>query len=434
MALTRRSFTPSFAREIVTEYGGIEAAARAFAPLCESERNNGRVVSWSRVKEWIREAIREDGIPITRAADPERLNRIAELLEKANIDPASINSIRSAKVKAWGYAMKGPDGEPIEGGLHATELTLETRGPVWPVADKAKPTQILYRPAPQILRKTRTVAVISDAQIGFLVDPETKEASPIHDPSALDVAKQIVAAIQPDELVFIGDWMDWPFLSRWQQHDEFDAVNESIQAGHRELAEFISAAGRRCKKRVMIGSNHQVRPEKFLLENNRKAMRVRRAADTSAWPVFSEPYLLRYEDLGIEFSGQYPGGAHYILPDLVATHAPPKVKEFAASVIHGHTHKLTRSTHVIHGYSGRQQYFTYDIGCLCQTGSTNNPHRLLVTNTPSDRPRTDWAQGIAVVSIVDGDTPRHAVEQIGIEHGFAQFRGQSFSATVLEAA
>ena len=230
--------------------------------------------------------------------------------------------------------------------------------------------------------------------------------------------------VSPRELYFIGDWMDWPFLSRYTQHEEYDAVNESIREGYDQLCSFISAAGPQLTKKIMIGGNHDIRPEKFLLEHNRKAMRVKRAGDT--WPVFSQQFLLRYDELGITTPGYYPGGEYYVLPDLILTHAPPKAHEFQASVIHGHLHKVERHARVQHGLDVRHTYFTYDIGCLCQTGTSSNPYRLMGTRVPSDRPRTDWSQGFAVINVVDGEIPIHSVDQISIVNHKAIYQGKLY--------
>jgi hypothetical protein len=228
--------------------------------------------------------------------------------------------------------------------------------------------------------------------------------------------------------------MDWPTFSRWPQHPEMRrTLQMSVDAGHHELALMISAAGKRCTKRVMIGSNHGYRPEKFILEHNLEAVGLKRAcAQPDEWAVFSEPYLLRFDELGIEFSGQYPGGAYFILPDLGLTHAPPKRLEFQATMIHGHTHKRTLTPAVQHGDGGKRfTYYLVDIGCMCQLGATSNLRRLMITRVPSDRGRTDWQQGGAVIEIIDAfgsQAAKHAIEQVEIDNGGAIFRGQVFKA------
>lgn len=362
---------------------------------------------------------------ITDREDPSRISRIEKLLDNANVPLEALGRIENVKLGIWGVHAKDKDGVIQTSYLDKTQISLIPEAPTFPIVNCAKPKTIQFTPrAVNILKKTWQAVVISDTQIGFLQDPETKINDSIHDPRAMGIAKQICADVSPHELYFIGDWMDWPFLSRWQQHDEFDAVNESIQEGYDQLCEFISAAGPQVTKKIMIGGNHDVRPEKFLLEHNRKAMRVKRAGDS--WPVFSQQFLLRYDELGISTPGYYPGGEYYVLPDLLLTHAPPKAAEFQASVIHGHTHKLTRDLRVQHSSSGRQTYYTYDVGCLCRTGTTSNPYRLLRTSVPSDRPRTNWAQGLAVINVVDGKIPFHSVDQISITDHRAIYQGQVY--------
>jgi hypothetical protein len=441
VALTQAYFTPAICRELVEQHGSVNVASQAIAP--ETGRH------WRTVSAWISRYAGPrrvaSGIALTEAPlhAAHNLNRIAELLERAGVNPDAIGSIDQVKLKAWGVAAKVKDADGTEHlemqGLHGTSITLR---PLleFPLVQSAAPRPIMYRPAPRILRKTKTVVVLSDAQIGFLRDSDTDALEPIHDPAAIDVAKQIVAHISPDELDFIGDWMDWPTFSHWPQHPEMRrTLQPSVDAGHAELAAFISAAGKRCKKKVMIGSNHGYRPEKFILEHNLEAVGLKRAlAQPKEWPIFSEPYLLRYDDLGIEFSGQYPGGAYFILPDLGLVHAPPKVLEFRATMIHGHTHKRTLTPAVQHGHEGaRFTHYLVDIGCLCQLGATSNLRRLMVTKVPSDRGRTNWQQGIAVVEIVEAtgsQAAKFAIEQVEIDHGLAIFRGQPFRAKASKKA
>lgn len=372
--------------------------------------------------------------------DVDRQAQLEKLVASIPRETPDGAKLKSAEVALWGTAAKNADTqEIIKQGLDSVRARF-TFGPEddtkpFPVIQPASPTVIKYIEAPRILRQTYTVPVISDAQIGYLRDLDSDELEETHDPLALDVSKQIVHDVQPRKLLFIADWMDWQIFSRWQQHPEYDRVTQpAIETGHRELAEHISAAGPKCVERIMLGSNHGLRPEKFILEHNKAALGIRRAGKPDEWPVFSEPYLLRFDDLGVMFTGQYPGGEYYILPDLVAMHAPPQSKEFGASVIHGHTHKITRTSYVTHRYDGRHTTFTYDVGCLCQTGTTTNKRRLLVTKVPSDRGRTNWVQGIAVVNIVDGKFPTHSVDQIQIDNGQAIYGGKVYRARQLVEA
>ena len=360
---------------------------------------------------------------------------------------AKVLGVQRAVVRTWYAELKKEN--PIqrildENGLSDVTVTggsigkygvsLRFKPQPTPILQQAAPTIVHYHPAPYILKPVRTIAVISDAQIGYLNDLETNQLEPIHDPVAMEIAKDIVRDVAPTEIDFIGDWMDWTTFTRWQKHPEYQrVVQPSIEEGHQQLASFISAAGPQCVKRIMIGSNHGYRPEKFVLENNIESVGIRRAGEPHAWPVFSEPYLLRYDDLGIEFSGHYPGGEYYVLPDLVLTHAPPHKLEFAATVIHGHTHKVSKTPVVQHGQFGRQTYFTIDTGCLCQVGSASNRRRLMLLRVPSDRARSNWTQGVTIVDILDGKIPRHRVDPIEIIDGTAIYGGKVYGDTTQAA-
>lgn len=438
MPYTESDFTPDFCVQLYRDHGTIEAAAQAIAPQCESSRFRGRPVVWKTVRHWIREGVKAAnggvGINLSRPADPERLNRIDDLLDRANIPIDEIGGITGARLKAYSGFIKNKDGEAERVPMYSTSFDLVPREPKWPIVDRPDPIQVIYPPVPRILRKTWSAVIVSDVQFGYLVNPETRAIETIHDVCALDICKQITHDVQPQEWVSIGDFVDWPFLSRWQQHDEYDAPNETIRGAHRELAELKSAAGKKCQRFRVIPSNHGDRPEKFLLEHNRIAKRIRRATDTSGWPVFSEPYLLCFDDLGLVQEGHYPGGEYYLLPELVLMHAPPKVREFNASVIHGHTHHLTMKTTPIHGHDGRRAHFIYDIGCLCALETYTDKHSLITLRVPSDRPRTDWAQGFAVVNVVDGKFPFHSVDQIKIDRGQAFYGGKHYATGNPEAA
>jgi hypothetical protein len=410
--VTSADFTKQLSLELIAKYGSIEAAAKSVAPQCTSDRLLAdRPVAWRTVQRWISHAANDSN----RTAG----NRILDT-----------GRIQKSIVGSYQVVTKDADGNATVHTLNKSSVTVAPAGDSseFPVVQAASPTPIIYNQAPYVSRPISYAVVISDVQFGFLRDSDTGELEPIHDPIALAVAKQITADVRPESIYFVGDFCDLPMFSRWQQFPEYRGVLQpTIDGAYRELGEFIAAAGHNCTKRVLVGGNHDQRIEKLVLENNMDALGVRRACTSPAgWPVFSLGYLLRLDDLRIEFSGQYPGGAHYILDDLVITHAPPKKLEFAASVIHGHLHKLTTTTWAQHSSAGRQNYYMYDVGCLCQLGSTANKQRMMVTRVPSDRARTDWSQGLGVVEILGGKFPRHQVSLVKIDRGTAIYGGKTY--------
>jgi len=359
----------------------------------------------------------------------ERKNRLQELLDNSSVKPDAIGSIRKARLSEWGGGIKNKEGEWEEHGLYAKSIEFAPETPKFPLIQPATPTSFMYNPYGALSHDTKYVVIVSDAQIGYLRNPKTQALTPTHDPRAIEVCRQIIAHLAPTKVIGIGDWMDWPIFSRYMKHPEyFGVTQQSVQAGYEWKGRLIAAATQGCEF-WEIGSNHALRPEKFVLEHNREAMYLTRAKAPDEhgeeWPVFSEPFLLRYAELGIKFSGQYPGGEIEFLPGYFAMHAPPKQREFAGHVVHGHLHKQSVTPSVIHGRD-RKEYFTVDTGCLCSVEKNYDLESLHVTRVPSDRGRTDWIQGITVVEYVDGD-PHYQTYPVYITDGRARFMGVEFN-------
>jgi hypothetical protein len=369
-------------------------------------------------------------LPITESARQDRLNRVAELLQAARVDPDTVHKIKSVRLSTWGVAAKNADGEIETTALHSTSVDIIPEG-AEPELYTLRPAETgpiqFLPPVPIYTEGMERGVIISDAQVGFLRDQDTGELEPIHDPKAMDVCLQVIEAIRPDWVICIGDFIDWPTFSRYEQHKEFvETTQPAIDWGHRWLGKVRSIIGPDAKF-IMIGSNHQLRIERMINEKVPGMAGIKRANENpTEWAVCSEPYLLRYNELGITYSGQFPGGEYWITDNLLAIHAPPKSKEFDGSVIHGHTHHITRKTAVSHKRFARCNQYIYDVGCLCRVGSTTNLKRRLRTIVPSDRGRTDWAQGIAVVTIPKANPKIHQLDQIHITEGVAIYEGRQF--------
>ena len=421
--MIKEDFTLLFCEGLVKIHGSVQAASRACFGRVSHPTIPGHYVSARSIERWIYKALHKQ----------DQDNGDKPVLAGVPVGEGVPASERVTRRTSGTYEVvrRNVNGEPTVFQLRRECVSTVPEVPNFPIRN-ATPSTIVYNPGPRILRSVRYGVVVSDVQFGFLKNTQTGELEPSHDPRALSVAKRIVSDICPASLFFIGDFVDWPTFSRWQKYPEYyGVIQPTIDGAHQELGEIIAAAGTNCTRRIMVGSNHQQRPEKFLLEHNMEALSIRRAnrdrvQSNLGWPVFSEQYLLRYDDLGIEFSGQYPGGEYWVNDGLVLTHAPAKKLEFAADNIHGHTHKLTTTTWTQFHASGRKNFYQYDCGCLCQMGSTTNKQSLHLTRVPSDRARTDWSQGIAVISQLDGKFPKHEVELIKIDRGCAIYRGQVY--------
>lgn len=370
----------------------------------------------------------------------EAVNRIQQLLDEASVKAQSIGSIKKVRLNSWGAGGFNKDRKWEEHGLFGTSIDITPKTPTFPfIVPAAVPPKIVHAQAPRIARKVKYAVILADAQIGFLRNPKTLALTPTHDPRALEVMRQVIADTAPSVGVGIGDWMDWPVFSRYTQHPEYFATcNLSIQAGHDWKAKMIAAAPQRCVW-TEVGSNHQIRPEKFVLEHNMFAAGVERARVKDQdfqdeWGVFSEAFLLRYQALGIKMAAAWPGGAFEFIPGCMAMHAPGKVREWDCDVFYGHIHTLEMGTHVIHRAAGRKTHLYHSVGCLCSVSANPDKKSIHASLVPAFSSRNQWAQGSMIVEYIEGKAPRHQAHEIHIQDGMGLFMGKVYDGTKVKAA
>ena len=420
--------------EAYREHGGVVPAAKALG------------IDESIVRRRVRK-LQADGPKIFESTNLDKANRIVQLLEDAKIPIDSIGGIDKVKISSYGTPMKLIERDPSTGKIvnetpyvqaaHSTSFVFSPTweiGPAWPVVQPAKPAVVKYSPPTVIVPKgLRTEIVLPDSQFGFLRRVDTGEMLPMHDEAAHDVAAQIVGAVQPHGLTWIGDLLDFSEMSRYLQVEEFFRTTQpAIDAAYLWMARCLAVSPKTKKKRLVPG-NHERRLSEYVQKNARAAFRLRPAMTTPEWPDNSLPRLLRFEELGVEYMGEWPGGEAWLVQDgpnpLVVMHDPKARGMVYASIIAGHTHKHSETTFAIRAPHGGHLTFThYEIGCLCSL--ERNPDKLSLqrTRVPSDRGSVSgWSQGVAVVEILEA-TGQHQLTFVPIKNGQALFRGQIFSA------
>ena len=433
--------TGPLARDLIAQHGSAYKAAKAIAPNCRDRYGNQPTIN--AIRQWILEAndnLNVQGSNSRKMLDPavaEKINQLLNVLEEANIPPESI-TIDHAKVRAGFHEVvtKGPDGEPVITRARTKNASIVIspswkEGPSWPLVQPAKPV-LIKNPTTTKKKSTdhKTVVVLSDVQVGFLRDIEDpSNLVPMHDEAAIDVALQIVADLKPNQLGYVGDFLDLNEMSRWLQVEEFWRTTQpAIDTGYRILAQFEAAAGPDREPTQFLSGNHDRRIREYIVKNARAAYNLRPAAETpESWPDLTVPRLLRFEDLGIQYVGEYPGGEWWITPKLVVRHNPEK--GYDASVIAGHTHHVSRETFSRRDGSGREFYTLYEIGCLCSLDNYADKRSLMMTRVPSNRAFVrDWAHGFAVVTVhPDGSHEVEIPQYVGA--GRASFRGKLFTAS-----
>lgn len=297
--------------------------------------------------------------------------------------------------------------------------------------------------APKKIRSVKgaykVAAILPDPQIGFR-DLSTG-LDPFHDERAMDVALQIIAFLEEhdrvDSVVNLGDFLDLPAQGRFEQEPAFAFTTQhAIDRGHKFLQQQRAAAGPRADI-VLIEGNHDKRMEKFIMNNMASTLGLKRANMPDTLPVMSLPYLLRLDEIGVEYIDAYPAGAYWLNDKLRAVHGS-KVRSGGStaaaytndsphiSTIFGHVHRQELQSKTVFDRLGPIKSVAVSPGCLCRVDgavpSVNGSTKI--DGSPAVY-YENWQQGMAVVMYKK--TGEFFTELVQIDNGKAVFRGREFS-------
>lgn len=311
--------------------------------------------------------------------------------------------------------------------------------PKWEPVQAAKPVTITSpKPHKQPKTKHKVHVALPDPQIGYrFIDNKWSE---FHDEQAMDVALQIVSYLadndRVDSVINLGDYLDLPTFGRFEQEAAFAGTTQNaFNRGHLFLQQQRAAAGPDAHI-VLIEGNHDRRLEKFIQTNAAAAWGLKRA-NADELPVMSIPYLLRLDEIGVEYIDAYPAGAYWLTSNLRAVHgnkARSNGSTAAAytnadphiSTIFGHAHRLELQSKTVFNRDGHIRSIAVSPGCLCRVdGAVPSVNGSTKIDGTSARYHENWQQGITVVTIED-EQPFY--ELVQIDSGVAWFRGRKFTA------
>lgn len=360
----------------------------------------------------VTDAIGDVEVEFFTAEDREALhNRLDDVLDRARTKPQTVKGL---KVGSWDTVTKDNDGNAEQTRNYKVELQTEAVvDPLWPVVQPAQPVTVKFPKALTLVpsRKHKTALILPDTQIGYrLYADDDMSFDPFHDGQAIDVAFQIMADLQPDLNIWLGDVLDLPTFGRYEQEITFAATTQkSIDYAH---AMFAKAAF--VPKQVMLEGNHDRRIQKMVTANAMAAFGLRRANEPNGWPVLSVPHLCRLDDVGIQYVGGYPAGQYYINERLKCIHgekvrssgstAKAVVDDERTSVVFGHIHRIETHYKTSNVYDGGRVRLAHSPGCLCRIdGAVPSVHGSTNLDGRPVEKYENWQQGLSVVSYFEGD-------------------------------
>lgn len=218
---------------------------------------------------------------------------------------------------------------------------------------------------------------------------------PYEDKRAMKAVINFVGAYKPDEVVQIGDLMDYPQPSRWTKGTAAEYEGSVFKDSEYAKKNFFKPLRNVYQGPIgVIEGNHDLRPRHYLSKY---------APALAESGAFDMATLLDFDGFGItHLPDFYP-----IAPGWVATHghlgginlsrisgntALNAAKRMNVSVLMGHTHRLGKN-HQAHGYAGNITSMLTGV----EVGNLMDMKRAQYLKGGS----ANWQQGFAVVR-VDG--------------------------------
>lgn len=299
----------------------------------------------------------------------------------------------------------------------------EDGGPAWPVVQQAQPVQVTLDSVPTRPARDLSLALkCADTQIGFRrLSDDSME--PFHDARAMALFVDVVRREQPDTIQILGDFLDLPSQSRWTQEAGFALTTQAaLDEGHRFLASLRAAAPD--ARITLIEGNHDKRLQNFVESNALAAFGLRRANMPESWPVMSLPWLLRLDELGVEYKDAYPAAVSWdnaTTRNIHGTKANSKgstTAQYVHELPHintwaGHTHRVEITYHTVMGQFGEPiESYSANPGCLCRVdGAVPSVNGAVGINGDSARIVENWQQGFGG-AFYDEDTSWPFVHRI----------------------
>tara|TARA_Y100001972_G_scaffold128841_1_gene192078 strand:- start:1252 stop:2592 length:1341 start_codon:yes stop_codon:yes gene_type:complete len=338
-----------------------------------------------------------------------------ELMRLAGVDDKEW-IIEKKMVNSWDAMSK--DG-PVK--MHQIKLWL-TRRPSYFI-QKVTPVSAIKRSIPATSKSSKTAVIIPDSQHGFrskrIKNPATgiyeAKLIPMHDRKACDAALIACQQIQPDEIILMGDMVDFAGFGKYSLENNAKFL---IQPMLQELSWWLQSIRLACPtaKITYTAGNHEERLKKAIQDHLPEAEGLRPADDPDGPPVLSVPRLLGLDKMDIDYIENY--GKPYWLFDKIKCHhghiVRPKGGQTTSAILSsesqhshivGHIHrremcskttsipkklkdgKVVSVPHTIHAMSP---------GCLCSLETDKVP-------AVRGKPELDWQHGVGRVDLVGKD-------------------------------
>lgn len=244
------------------------------------------------------------------------------------------------------------------------------------------------------LNKIRSWLILSDLQI------------PFEDPKTLRAVEKYMAAHTWAGLLYIGDFMDFDFISSFNDQNLRATANRTFKQDYAYANKILDRhqlliwENNPYAKFVMLEGNHEERVERFLDANPKMQGSV------------EVENGLRLKERGFEWIRSWSKGELYRIGKATFTHglytnqyhAKKMVDAYGSSIFYGHTHDVME---IPRTHKGKQDIIVgQSIGCLCEY------EQSYMKGKPSN-----WQQAFMVLHLLPNGNYTYYITRI-IDHQF----------------
>jgi hypothetical protein len=213
-------------------------------------------------------------------------------------------------------------------------------------------------------------------------------------------------------------------------------AQETIDEGHSFLAKQRANAPE--AEIVVMEGNHDLRLSAYIMQNAKAAFGIARANDPKGWPVMSVPFLLRMDELDINYVAGYPAGEYYINDRLKCIHgrrtgqrgkvSTRVLEDERISTVTGHNHHIELLHKTLHSRTGPISSYAASLGCMARIdGAVPSANSGIDINGNPVKKYEDWQQGIGIIYYEEG-AGDHTLVHVPIHEGKAIFNGKVYQA------
>jgi metallophosphoesterase superfamily enzyme len=372
---------------------------------------------------------------------------VAQILQEKGLSVDDIGEIK--RISVWDTLTSDGSGGTETQRMTAIRFSPKWEsGPEWPFVERA-PIYQVPKSKTKVSRPKgwEEAVVVPDIQIGYYrknIDNDN-DLEPIHDESAIAVALKVIEDVQPNQIVFVGDNLDFAEFSKYLTTKPFKNLSQAAINRAAKLCAQVRAAAPKAKIHWIAG-NHEYRMAKYIQMNAEAAAGLTVGQIDGdlrpKWPVLSVPVVCRMDEYGIDYVPGYPESFVSLNKNLMICHGhkvtsngsttTKYLNDAHISVIYGHIHRNEYAYRTRSSPDGPRTVMAASPGCLCRIDGAVPSTKQGVDEfgRPILQGTENWQQGLAIVQYQPSGVGNEwfNYEPMWIFNGRGFFRGKEYAA------